>query len=124
PNDAIRRSDTPAARVRLRAPIDKLTSFVKITSSARPGAYDEIQLLRLRSLLRSAAAVVLAFAQVAPGPECPAPGGRLLLLRVLESQIPLAAHPFDSRRLHVRLVAGPGRMPAKPAPHPRAEHGA
>ena len=44
-------------------------------------------------------------AQMAAGPKCSAAGCGLLFLRMLEPQVPLAAHSLDSRRLRMRSLA-------------------
>ena len=84
----------------------------------------EIQLLCVCSLLRGVAAGILAPAQMAAGAKRLAPRRRLLLLRVLEPQVPLAAHPLDARRLCLRPLARASQQPTRPAHHPRTEHGA
>ena len=54
-------------------------------------------------------------AHVAAGPERPAAGSGLLLLCVLEPQVPLAACALDGRRLRLRPLARPSGEPTSPA---------
>src|SRR5262245_39884112 len=52
-----------------------------------------LQLLSIRLFLRGLVPPLLAAAP--PGAKCPAAGGRLFLLRLLEPQVPRTAGPVD-----------------------------
>src|SRR5438552_131114 len=82
-----------------------------------------LQYLSIRLLLCLAVSCVLAATEVGAPAEYPAAGRRLLLLRLLEPEIPLALGPLDGDGLRVWPLGRPSRGTAAPQGDRRLEHG-